>query len=287
MLGCIGHSDREVNEEDITEGKVSHIVSDLWIDESTGLGMGRTLILGTQAGRNLYTLMKAGCKIKTSSRASGDFKNETHEGLPVVDEDSYFLETFDFVINPGFLETDPMLKESVEKIKRDMKLKDIQNKETNDMEFGKELLEHVKNENASIKAELETVKEEKAVLTSKSAELSEQVAELSETKQALEETKTLVEKLETEKVELSEKFTAVSEELNSYKEACENITSEELSSILKESADITEAYVKLGKPSEISKKLKEHAEFVELCKDLELGEGVLPSELGALHSGIS
>ena len=34
MFGCIGHEDKPVCESDITEGKVSHIVTDLWIDES-------------------------------------------------------------------------------------------------------------------------------------------------------------------------------------------------------------------------------------------------------------
>ena len=39
MLGCIGHEDKGITESDITEGKVSHIVTNLWIDESTGMGM--------------------------------------------------------------------------------------------------------------------------------------------------------------------------------------------------------------------------------------------------------
>ena len=260
MLGEIGHNDRPVSESDITEGRVSHIVTKLWIDEATNMGMGQTYILGTPAGRNLYTLMKAGCRIKTSSRASGDFKpNETYEGLPIVDENNYYLETFDFVINPGFLETNPLIKENVDKIKKDM--------ETKDMEFGKELLEHVKNEKEALAKEKITLKEDLAVANSKKAELSEKL-NLAEAKVAeLSEAKELSEKLLSEKQELSEKLQAVSEELKTYKDVCEDASAEELKDSLEKTTNILESYVRYGSPSDIKRKMSEGRELIEAYKE--------------------
>ena len=67
IFGCIGHSTGPVTETDLSSGKVSHFMDKLWIDESTGMGKGVAYILNTDAGRNLKTYLKAGCKLKVSS----------------------------------------------------------------------------------------------------------------------------------------------------------------------------------------------------------------------------
>lgn len=115
MLGQIGHADGCVTETDVASGMVSHIVSGLRLQEDNQ-GISELLILNTPAGRNLYTLMKAGSRLKISTRAQGKFlEGQTHNGLPIVDPDSFILETLDIVINPGFIEVDPRLQESLEK----------------------------------------------------------------------------------------------------------------------------------------------------------------------------
>ena len=116
MFGRIGHEDKEVTEDDINDGKISHIVTDLWIGED-GMGYGRATILDTPAGRNLYSIMSQGSDMRISSRASGDYKpNEFYQGtIPVMDETVYTLDTFDMVIYPGFIETSPKLKTSFKK----------------------------------------------------------------------------------------------------------------------------------------------------------------------------
>lgn len=269
LLGCIGHSDRGVEESDIQDGKVSHIVTNLWIDENTNMGMGQFIILGTPAGRNLYTLMKAGCKIKTSSRASGDFKqDETYNDLPIVDENSYYLETFDFVINPGFLETNPLIKENVDKVKKDMEKKD--------MEFGKELLEHVKAEKDALNESLVKLREQKAVSEAKVTELNEKVAILESQIKELSEAKEAVAKVEAEKTEISEKLNVVSEELKAYKEIGE---ANDIKENLDKSATLLESYVSLGKPEAISEKLNEQKQIIHRykeCGSLEVLEETLP-----------
>jgi len=113
MLGTVGH--KEMSTDDlINEGKVAVRVQKLWIDEATGLGMGQTEILDTPVGRILHTLMIGGSKMATSSKASGGYSGKNGEGLDVVDEDSFDLERFDFVTDPGFLEARPELREALE-----------------------------------------------------------------------------------------------------------------------------------------------------------------------------
>lgn len=113
MFGTIGHEDKFVDDDDLAKGKVSHIITKLWIDDATGMGMGEALILGTEAGRNLYMLLKAGAKIKISSRAYGDYiQGKFHEGMPIMDAKTYRLEGFDVVLLPGFPQTQLSVHES-------------------------------------------------------------------------------------------------------------------------------------------------------------------------------
>lgn len=113
MFGTIGHEDKYIDDMDLRLGVVSHIVTKLWIDEDTGLGMGEALILGTDTGKNLYRYLKAKSKIKISSRAYGDYvQGKFYQGMPVMDENTYRLEGFDVVLYPGFNETKLELCES-------------------------------------------------------------------------------------------------------------------------------------------------------------------------------
>ena len=45
MFGTIGHEDKFVDDQDLAAGKVSHIITKLWIDENN-LRKGQALILG-------------------------------------------------------------------------------------------------------------------------------------------------------------------------------------------------------------------------------------------------
>jgi hypothetical protein len=116
MFGTIGHDEEPVSESQLRNGEVSHIISKLWIDvDDSGkkLGMGEALILGTQSGINLNIYLRSGVGLNTSSRASGRFlEGKENNGVPVVDEDSYIFETFDFVQDPGFLAAKPELVEN-------------------------------------------------------------------------------------------------------------------------------------------------------------------------------
>jgi len=114
MYGEIGHSDGPVTDMTLRDGNVSHIIADLWIDDK-GRGMGRAYIIDTPKGRLLKTYLGAKSKLKVSTRGEGVYLDgETHDGCPVIDPDTYELQTVDFVLNPGFLETSAKLTTKAE-----------------------------------------------------------------------------------------------------------------------------------------------------------------------------
>lgn len=112
MFGTISH-EQEINDTALLDGKLSHVVTNLGIQEGNK-GIGEALILNTHAGRTLNACLRAGTKLFVSSRASGGMKGETKSGVPVVDENSYKLQTFDFVLEPGFLQASPQVAEQLQ-----------------------------------------------------------------------------------------------------------------------------------------------------------------------------
>jgi len=86
----------------------SHVVKKLWI-EGQNKGMGEAYILDTPVGRIVDTFQKSGLvKLYVSSRAYGKYVDgKTYQGMPIVDENHYMFNTFDWVLEPGFLEAAP------------------------------------------------------------------------------------------------------------------------------------------------------------------------------------
>ena len=162
MFGCIGHTAGPVTEQDLSEGKVSHIMSKLWIDESTGMGMGKAYILNTPAGRNLKTYLKAGSNLKVSSRGEGSFaEGMEKDGHPVVEASSYNLITFDFVIEPGFTETNPQIQENyIEEVLIDNKNEVTQEKGKDDSMDAEKILEEYKADRDAARTALEESKKQ-------------------------------------------------------------------------------------------------------------------------------
>lgn len=123
MFGCIGHPKDYSLDELLESGKVSHKVTDITIDKKTGEGIAEYAILDTPSGRILNTILRSGSEMYVSTRAFGGFSNETKKKdgkeYKVLDEKNFVLESIDFVIDPGFLQTNPKL---VESISEDLKL---------------------------------------------------------------------------------------------------------------------------------------------------------------------
>ena len=110
MLGTIGHYDKKVDDKDLAEGKVSHIVTDLEIREDDVNGRylwGRLEILNTPAGKLLKEYYDMGIPMFVSSRGGGKLIDVPGKTYKMVDKTRYYCETFDVVKEPGFLEACP------------------------------------------------------------------------------------------------------------------------------------------------------------------------------------
>lgn len=104
MYGQCGHPshDEGVRDEDIGKGIHSHVISKLDYSNAP-TGIIEYYILDTTAGRNLYAhYCYPKTRLSVSSRAMADYKPyEEHDGMPIMDEESYWLDTFDVVRVPG------------------------------------------------------------------------------------------------------------------------------------------------------------------------------------------
>jgi hypothetical protein len=114
LFGTVGHAEEQLDDL-IREGKISHVVTDVNILPD-GRGVGRAEILDTPVGRVLKTLFESGSKLSVSSKAYGDYEGQTSEGYWRVSPESFVLERFDFVVDPGFLEAQPTVKEVYESV---------------------------------------------------------------------------------------------------------------------------------------------------------------------------
>jgi hypothetical protein len=113
IYGTIGHGIK-LDDDAIRNGKFSHIVTDIGIDESN-VGYGEYLVLNTPSGRILNTILRAKSKIRVSTKARGLFK-DTKNGIKTINPDAFKLERVDFVIDPGYLQAHPDLVESLNEI---------------------------------------------------------------------------------------------------------------------------------------------------------------------------
>jgi hypothetical protein len=111
LIGTIGH-DNPIDESAVLNGKISHIVTKLWIGEDS-IGYGEVSILNTPSGQTLNNLLRAGVKIPVSSRGYGEYKGLAEDGSQFIDPETFILETFDFVLKPGVETAYPELVEKL------------------------------------------------------------------------------------------------------------------------------------------------------------------------------
>jgi len=231
MFGTLGHKTK-IDDESLAEGKLSHVTTSLKLDGNEGIG--EALILNTPAGKILNAVLRAGSKLYVSSRASGDYKGTSH-GVPNVDPDTYHLEGFDMVLEPGFLQANPSLVESLQE----------------DFKTLKEYLELVE-EISDVKQDVPKFKEviPKATPEDKN---NEEIG-------GIQMSKELIEQLAKEKVVLQEDLTKSLKQLEEVKQDHVVLGSEvtNLRNQLKkadEKVSKTESYEKLGSPEDIEKAL--------------------------------
>ena len=120
MYMQFGHVDKGIEDKDVEEGVVAGIVTHLEVIKqpteingqhyNAGDLFGRAIIIetgGKNAGLSVYSLLSVGSEISISSRGLGEYivgeTYQTEDGnqLPIMNPDTYELETFDFTRLPG------------------------------------------------------------------------------------------------------------------------------------------------------------------------------------------
>jgi hypothetical protein len=309
MLGTIGHH-QDINDQAILDGKISHIVTNLEIQN--GQGIGEALILDTPAGKVLNTLLRAGCKLFVSSRADGSFKGE-EKGVPKVDPDTYHLVGFDVVCDPGFMQANPGLVEAFNKILGDIPTNIIEG----DDEMDTKLLESMAKENGSLKndlekamTEVETVKSQNTILATETNSLKSRLDAQKRAESLVEKYRILGSPEELEKVlDVSESKIQAYKNLGSVSDLSKAIESAEkqllaykaigsvkdINDALDKSMSIVAAYKAIGTPKEIGDafdKMETKVEALrkdssakrisELAKELKVSEDKIKQVYGKL-----
>ena len=121
MWGTLGHFDRRITDEDVREGRVSHVISKLEIREDANNKpylYGELEILDTPAGRILEAMYKGGANLYVSSRAAGRLITVNGDPLKHVDPNSFWFEGFDIVKSPGFIKARPVYESAISDSKK-------------------------------------------------------------------------------------------------------------------------------------------------------------------------
>lgn len=105
ILGTIGHFE-SLGDYGLSEGKASHIVSEMYIEN--GVGIAEYLIMNTPTGRALNTYIRSNVKFSVSTKCTGYFQ----PGTKIVIPESFSFERIDFVMNPGYKQASPELLEN-------------------------------------------------------------------------------------------------------------------------------------------------------------------------------
>jgi len=232
VFGTVGH-DQPLDDKAIREGLWSHIVTRVWIDEETGVGMAEFLIGNTGPGRSLNTALRMGSKLYVSTRASGDFQRRRVDGNQVVDPNKFVLKTIDFVLDPGFFEADPELVESLTE-------EDEMPDQTND-----QLTQHLNNELTQVRGERNTLSEELATARSDLSKF-EALGSVEQIREALS---------------IQSKLTAAGKSLDEALAGPQ--TDEEMVAKLEEAQNALKVYEALGTPADIQESLKAHMSVIE------------------------
>lgn len=281
IFGSIGH-EVELDDDGVRNGLVSHIVSDMYINED-GIGEAEYLVLNTGPGRTLNTLLRAGSKLRVSTRCDGEFlPTSSRTGVKEVDPDNFIIDRIDFVIEPGYKEALPKLIESLNKqTEKESEVSEVNT--TTDKALSilesqlKTLSESNKiaeSEKVSLRESLAKVQEELKAYQSlgtpqqikESQEELDEFKEIADTpeelKTSLEETEEVVSQLTDALKEKDDDDGQVSEseaeELAQYKELAES--PEEVKSLaesVEELVDTLKEYKDLGTPEEVKEALEQ------------------------------
>ena len=243
MWGTIGH-DQPLTDQALLEGKASHKVSKLWVEN--GVGMSEILIVNTEAGNRLNTYVRSGSDFPVSTRALGEYKGKTDAGADMVDEDSYELQTIDFVQTPGLATAIPKLVEDkkeqpVKEGRGTTKLESDIDEETIMQE--KAMLESLVSEKNQVSAELA-----KALDANKTLEVKNEALTLK-----LETLENAKNEAESQVEELEKSVTTLKAELKAFEEMG---SADDVRAALEQAKEVGEELGDLGTVEEFQNALK-------------------------------
>lgn len=284
MYGEIGHSDGPVTDMTLRDGNVSHIIADLWIDEK-GRGMGRAYILDTPKGRLLKTYLGAKSKLKVSTRGEGVYLDgQFHDGCPIIDPDTYELQTVDFVLNPGFMETSAKLTTKKEdytpetkQVNEESKKEGVKRMDLNLENYIAELKEELKATKAEVKSLNEQLQTKDKELLKYQYEESAEVKKISEEFEPYKKmgvsAKTLTEtfkKVQTSLQKTQAQNAKLTEELQAYKDRCgESIPElDEALAMSKKAMETVAEYQKIGTVEQLKELMAKSESLVPKLKQL-------------------
>jgi tetratricopeptide (TPR) repeat protein len=297
MLGTIGHG-QSLDDAALLEGKASHRVSKLWIDESKKMGMGEVLILNTPAGRNLNAMIRGGVQLPVSSRGYGKYNGKMEDGTQIVDADSYKLETFDFVRVPGIANAIPTIVEHKEEetLEVDPREENSNLKENGtvvtplateepvveettldkekDIKMDEKVLQKMTEEKISLEQQLaealkanETLQDANEALKGQVSELNTTISEYrtlgttEEISKVMDVTESMLENRPVEEADVQ----AIREQLAVYEELG---TPDELEELFDKFETFIDGYEELGSPDEVNEALDRSMELLEAYHEL-------------------
>ena len=277
MLGTIGH-EQALDDDAILQGKASHKVTKLWIDEGKKMGMGEILILNTPAGQNLNTYLRAGVQFPVSSRGYGQYKGAKFNGCDVVDEDKFHLETFDFVQSPGVQMAIPVLVEDhVEgngslvleskntedislKLGKVKKMDQLNETLMRDKVVAENSLNEALVQNRTLTTAVDALKGMNETLTAELGEYRKMGAPTA-IQTVFERTQAMVEAKRAENAEAA----AINERMTRYAELG---TPEEIQAVLEQATTLADVYEELGSPEHVSEALTASYDMLKKYKNL-------------------
>lgn len=270
MYGTIGH-DIVIDDNTLREGVASHVTTRMWIDEDTGIGMAEYLILNTKVGRILNTLLRAGSKLRVSTKAKGLFSpRKRSDGARELVK--YLFERIDFVITPGFEGALPEVTESLNAEDRDLLTalinesnqngSDDRSNEASKMtdktiELLEKQLGKAQEQNTELRATNESLQTELAAY--------KELGTPSEIEESLDAANDKIDELAQANAQVNESFTQVQTELNETKSKLDSVN-ESLSAQPDHSERLAmlDAYEALGTPEQIGILMDIQEELAEI-----------------------
>ena len=246
MFGTIGHQIVDINDSKLLAGVASHITTKMWIDDSTGIGMAEHLVLNTNAGKILNTVLRAGSKLRVSTRGQGELR-KSKDGVNDIDE--YYFQRIDFVINPGYREALPSVVESLNSVSDNNKQEDnsLMADQTND-----KVVEILQKQIDDLKQQQDKVLNEKAEISERLRKVSEELDNVKSEKDNVANQLDKYEEMGTVE-EISEAIDEASERIKILRNTVEQNA--------QDTAQTTESVTELQKQLDDAKEELEQAQF--------------------------